>query len=377
MIPPGIWTPKAPNLAMRKSLPAQPEAAKGIFLRTSPELQMSRSVGSLALRLNSAMARPSEREGLRGGLEVLKDVAGAGGGLGDLGKRAGKIASEAGKGLRALQMMPIHLAAIRQLQLDQASLKAQLQVAQMGANGGSDAAQAATVFLQPMLDESEYALAHETGIFYQYESIYGEFGAVSESSAGKLAVQAEKIMGGSKVGRALMNAGDVLSSDGVANSLIALGALTTAWQAYDKSPAQSQGGKLGYATVSGGAAALVDLALKDYPVVALADTALKYGGKYVGIKDPEKYTIGRWAQGTINQYVYIGRAIWMWDSAPLNELQRQNMSGENGAIIQGYSMIGEKLGEALYPAVSKIVDWANDVSERHTKSQSWWNTVKP
>lgn len=376
MIPPGSWTPKSPILLARKPLPPQSDAASEIFRRTSPELQMCLTTGSLASRLDTRLKSPEAGSKSLRKLEYFKDAVGAGASVADIGKAVGRLGKEAGEGLTALKLLSVHLAAIRQMQLDQASLKAELLVAQIGAASNSDAARSAEVFLKPMLEESEYSLAQEGVAFQKYANAYSKYGEISESTAGKLALQAETIMSGSPVGRRLMQVGNALQSNVVSSGLIALGALTTAWQAYDKSPAKSQGGKLADATASGVVAGAVDVALKRYPVVALADTALKYGGKYVGIQDPEKYTIGRWAQGTVNVYMAFGRAIWMWDSAPLDELQRQNMSGENGAILQGYAMMGQKLGEALYPAISKVVDWTTDVSQRHTKSQSWWNTLK-
>ena len=63
------------------------------------------------------------------------------------------------------------------------------------------------------------------------------------------------------------------------------------------------------------------------------------------------------------------RAAWNQDSAPLDELHRQNMSGQSGAVLQGWAMIGEAMGDGICAAA----DWMSNASEDFTESIKWWS----
>ena len=153
-----------------------------------------------------------------------------------------------------------------------------------------------------------------------------------------------------------------------------VGGASAAWEAYEGSASTTKTGKWVNATAAGVLSTTADLVVGNINLAAaLYDPVVKYGFAAVGHKEfGDSISIGKWTQGTVNQYMGLGRAVWNHDSAPLNRLHAQNMSGANGRVLQGYAMLGEKIADAMDPVYGKIVDWTASHPNRVVRSVCWW-----
>jgi hypothetical protein len=360
----------APAIRYLHPLPSVQAAGQSIAQCIAPDLHRAQSLNGMRRQYTYSFMSKTARENLRKGLEVGKDVTGL---AADAIGSGIEAMQKAGTGARALQALPLYMASAEQSLRDLARLKASTELART-VERSSEAAASALTFMRPMVMEAEGTLSRQRQMVQTTRLLVAEYGDIAQSNPGKVALAAEDLISRFDPGLSILRTGQKLAaSPALKGTLYGVGAATAAWTTYENSPATSAAGKATHAGMSGGMALGADLAVsRAYPLVALADTAIKYGSRAFGEeagKFGESITIGKWAEGTANVYFALGRAAWNQDSAPLDELHRQNMSGQNGAVLQGWAMIGEAMGDGICAAA----DWMSNASEDFTESIKWWS----
>ena len=331
----------APAIRNSQPLPSMQATGQAIAQCIAPDLYRAQSLNSQRRQYASSFMSESARKDLREGIEVGKDVSGL---ARDAVESGIEIMEKAGTGARALKALPIYMAAAEHSMRDLARIRGSIEVARR-IEGASDAAASALVFMKPMVQETEGLLSSQRQLAQTTNSLVAQYGGLAKSNPGKMALAVEDFISRFDPDLSVLKTGQKVVLPALKKTLFGVGAATAAWKTYEDSPAKSQSGKATHAGLSGAMALGADVAVSRLnPLVGLADTAIKYGSKAFGEeagKFGESITIGKWAEGSSNVYFALGRAAWNLDSAPLDDLHRQNISGQNGAVLQGWAMIGE------------------------------------
>jgi hypothetical protein len=359
----------APAIRNKQPLPSMQASGEVIAQCIAPDLYRAQSLNSQRRQYTSSFMSESARKDLREGIEKGKDVTGL---VRDAAESGIEFMGKAGSGARALQALPTYLAAAEHSMMDLARIKGSMEVAQR-MERSSDAAASALTFMKPMVQETEGLLASQRQMAQTTRLLIAQYGGLAKSNPGKMALAVEDFISDFDPDLSVLKTGQKVVLPALKKTLFGVGAATAAWKTYEDSPAEGWAGKATHAGLSGGMALGADVAVSRLnPLVGLVDTAIKYGSKAFGEeagKFGESITIGKWAEGTANVYFALGRAAWNLDSAPLDELHRQNISGQNGAVLQGWAMIGDLMGDGI----CATADWISNVSEDVNESVKWWS----
>jgi hypothetical protein len=355
------------------NLPSMSDAGSALLHFAGPQMATWRSVDHTVGAIRSAFATPEGRELVRKGADSAKDSLGyAKAGI-DLLSRVASQEHKYGKGIEGIALYGEH---VKQIAQDAMRVKADYHMAEMAAAAGHKAAASMKVFLAEPLREMEAALQAETNTLFQYYRLAESGGAGVSGKLGKLALAGEKLLGTSDLGKKIIGAKSWWRHSCMERSLLAAGAVMEASRVWDSTKGVSKRGRATAAAMSSAIGAGFDKAM---PELGVLDLGIKAVGKAAGAeeKQVEGFTFQKWAQGTANQYFQVGRAIFHQNAAPLSELHRANMAGENGRVLQGYAMIGERLAHSttMDAVMDYAIDATNAASKGYTKSLQWWHSL--
>jgi len=285
---------------------------------------------------------------------------------------------------RALQAASAHARVAGQLGFDLVRVRIEVSKAEAAVRTlKSPAAASALVFLQPSLRQAQSAFESERFFQRNFRDIAVKLQNGGRSAVGEAALAAEKLASKSVIGRGLLTFGRVLTKPLVANTLMAVGVGVASIKGYDEAPTQSERWKMGYGAAGGAVSWISDKGLtvavaagRLNPAALLFDPAVKYGAKAFGeAKLGDQLTIGSFYEGCSNTIISLTQALTTGDSAPMNEVHKQHMTGNGNKVMQGYSMLGDAFSRTglVDTALTKTADWYNDVPEDIRTSSSWWD----
>lgn len=370
------------HIARSPAPPYPAEAARSFQKELAPFGHEAQHIGALADRI----ALNDVKNG-NAWVTYGKDTASFIDGVG----KAGEYTKKAQDAARAAQAVPKHMYAVAQMGSGLQKLRREMLIAEVGAKHfKSDACASALVFMRREFLVAEDAFRRERSMWYGYSSVVKDHASSlhhkSETTLGKMALGAEKYLAKSSLGRQLLDKGKIVSNPSVGKALIGVGVASAAIRGYDDSVLTSTLGKVGSA-VTGGAIALgTDLATVElvatrgvHPAVALFDPIVTYGAAALGQKEEgEKYTFGKWADGTANVLSAIGGWAWGGESRALDDVHARNMAGKNGVVLQGYAQMGDAISKLgiVDSAMTSIADWQYELAHKAPadikKSTLWW-----
>jgi RHS repeat-associated protein len=170
---------------------------------------------------------------------------------------------------------------------------------------------------------NEFIKAYETAI---KSDTINKMKSIVGGGANKI----KQVLRSSKIGRSLIRTGKVLGSSHMSKSILALGALIEAGNAFVDSPARTKTGKTFTAVLSAGASVLLSTA----------------GGGLVDIADwflPEKFKVSKVLRGTAHEGVVIFEGFITGDESGMRDFHISAKSGRYGIFME----FGVEVGEAF------------------------------
>lgn len=361
---------QAPNVVSSRhgfvsNLPSMQDSGAALHRFAGPEMAVWHSVHHTGLLIQRAFSTAEGRELVRKGAEYAKDAIER---AEESVSVAAKVAGQAHKYGKGLNGVTLYGEQVKQIAQDIMRLKADYRAAEIVAAAGNKAAGSMQAFLKTPLQEAEAALQRETTVLLDYYRLAEHAGA---GISGKLAMEGEKMLSKSALGRTIIGTEKLLKHSGLEQSLFVVGGLIASSNGWDKTKGVSQRGRVTATTLS----AEAELGSYAMPAFGVSDFGIKVVGRAIGATDEntKSFTFSKWAEGTANTYFQLGRAVLHWDATPLSELHRANMMGENGRVLQGYAIIGAKFSNSAVAdyMMDGATNISNTVSKGYTRALAW------